>query len=279
MSEGDTEQALPSTRALPRLESLMAHAYLLGSQINLRGFEELTASHPTVLPVGDMGWCALFRYGAAVFFNVEAAGREAFIELLRPRIGHLFEEPETEEVGICVREEQGCREDVESNGRIRLCKLDIERIQIVAEILAKSVVLAHYEKELEQTFDKVEPLARTMKQRGRTRQRSRDLLQYIGSTLLIQHQMVGRVELAEKPELVWERPDLERLYLRLEDEYELRERDRALERKLSLLSATAQTTLNVLQTARSLRLEWYIVILIVIEVLLTLYELFVRHKG
>lgn len=269
----------PPEGELPQLDAFNAHAYHLGSRINLRAFDEPAASHPTLLPVGNSGWCALFRYGAVVFFNVDEPGREAFLELLRPQIDNLYDAPETEEAEIVVRREGGCREDVEAQGRICICTLDIGRLQVIAEVLAKSVALAHHEEELAQAFDSVEPLARTMKQRGRPGRGSRHLLKHIGASLLIQHRMVGRVELTEKPELLWERPELERLYLRLEDEYELRERDRALERKLSLLSATAQTTLNVLQTARSLRLEWYIVFLIVIEVLLMLYELFFRHKA
>ena len=36
------------------------------------------------------------------------------------------------------------------------------------------------------------------------------------------------------------------------------------------------TLLDLLQNRRSLRVEWYIVILIVVEIVLTLYELFVR---
>ena len=77
----------------------------------------------------------------------------------------------------------------------------------------------------------------------------------------------------EKPELLWEHPELERLYHRLEGEYELSERHMALERKLDLLSKTAETLLGLLSTKRSLRVEWYIVILIVFEILLTLYEM------
>ena len=42
--------------------------------------------------------------------------------------------------------------------------------------------------------------------------------------------MVGRVEVAEKPEIVWDDPRLDRLYERLATEYELRDRDRALSR-------------------------------------------------
>jgi uncharacterized Rmd1/YagE family protein len=34
--------------------------------------------------------------------------------------------------------------------------------------------------------------------------------------------------------------------------------------------------LNLLQNRRSLRVEWYIIILIVFEILLTLYAMFVR---
>jgi uncharacterized Rmd1/YagE family protein len=52
----------------------------------------------------------------------------------------------------------------------------------------------------------------------------------------------------------------------------------ALERKLDLISRTAETLLELMQHKRSLRVEWYIVILIVIEILLTLYEIFARMQ-
>jgi uncharacterized Rmd1/YagE family protein len=88
--------------------------------------------------------------------------------------------------------------------------------------------------------------------------------------------MVGRVEVEEKPDLVWDRPDLDRLYVRLGDEYELRERHRALGRKFELISRTVQTLLQLLQHRSTLRVEWYIVILIVVEILITVYERFLR---
>ena len=83
--------------------------------------------------------------------------------------------------------------------------------------------------------------------------------------------MVGRVETGEKPELLWEHPELERLYVRLAEEYELR--DRALDRKLDVISRTVETLLSLVQTRSSLRVEWYIVLLIVAELLLTTYPL------
>jgi uncharacterized Rmd1/YagE family protein len=59
----------------------------------------------------------------------------------------------------------------------------------------------------------------------------------------------------------------------LEDEYELVERSRAMERKLALISETAGTLIELVHNQRSLRLEWYIIGLIGLELLLSLYGL------
>ena len=65
---------------------------------------------------------------------------------------------------------------------------------------------------------------------------------------------------AEKPDALWDRPDLERLYARLEDEYELKERVDALNRKLAVVAETANTLADIIDTRRSLRLEIIVVV-------------------
>jgi uncharacterized Rmd1/YagE family protein len=76
----------------------------------------------------------------------------------------------------------------------------------------------------------------------------------------------------DKPDVLWDRPDLERLYARIEDEYELKERADALFRKLSVLAETAQVLTDILDTKRSFRLEMIIVILIAVELLIAGYQ-------
>jgi uncharacterized Rmd1/YagE family protein len=262
---------------LPEVTQLRAQAYLLGQRLSLRGLEAESPVHPLVVTIGERGCCAIFRYGAVVFFNTSDAERTAFLEQLQPRLSQPYAEPETEEVELRI--EPGRRDPIDGDGAIILHEVELERLQLVAEVLAKSVVLAQYEHELGSVFDLIEPLAAELSSGNRGRRKARELLRHIGGALLIQHKMVGRVEITEKPELLWERPKLERLYARLDDEYELHERNLALERKLSLVSQTAQTMLEVLQTSRSLRVEWYIVLLIVIEILLTLYTLFLHTPA
>jgi uncharacterized Rmd1/YagE family protein len=71
---------------------------------------------------------------------------------------------------------------------------------------------------------------------GRAAAGRHTLLKHVGKALLIQNRVSGRVAVAEKPNVVWDRRDLDRLYARLEDEYELKERAEALARKLAVIA-------------------------------------------
>ena len=96
--------------------------------------------------------------------------------------------------------------------------------------------------------------------------------------LLDQQEMVGRVAVSDKPDVLWDRPDLERLYARLTEEFEIPDRFEAVEAKHNLIGRTLQTAMDLIQARRSLRVEWYIVVLILVEIALTLYEMFVRGR-
>ena len=91
-----------------------------------------------------------------------------------------------------------------------------------------------------------------------------DLIKLLGSALLVQQRVSGRVAVGDKPDVLWDRPDLERLYARLEDEYELNERGETLNRKIAVISDTATTVSDIIDTKRSLRLEIIVVILIAV---------------
>lgn len=119
-------------------------------------------------------------------------------------------------------------------------------------------------------------MATNLEESGVIKGQASTLLKHIGATLRIEHMMVGRVEVAEKPELLWDRPELEGLFIRMEDEFEIKERHAALERKMNVISRTTETLLELLQSRHTMRVEWYIVALIVVEVLLSLYEMFIR---
>ena len=252
-------------------ETLSVRTLLLGERLDTRGLEQkdALATLPLTLRLAEGGIAVLFRYGVIVLFNVQPAAESAFLERVSPLITDPIAIRELDEARLQIA--PGAKEPIDLSGTIFLLDASTVRLQLVADILAKSLVLSHYEARIAGIFDRIEPLATGLRTKGRPAAYSRDLLHQIGNVLTVQHKMVGRVETGEKPELLWDHPELERLYLRLAEEYELRERDRALDRKLEVIARTVETVLSLLQSRSSLRVEWYIVALIVAELVLSLY--------
>jgi uncharacterized Rmd1/YagE family protein len=174
-------------------------ALLLGERIDLKGLQatERLATNPLLIQAGDGQYAALFRYGAVVLFGVNPLQEVTFVDQLMRLVGQPHAKRESEETRLRV---DAAGEERVEGGEVVVRDATAERLQVIADALAKSVVL--------------------------------------------------------------------------EDEYELAERRLALERKLELTSRTVETLVDLLQNERALRVEWYIVLLIVLEIMLTLYQLF-----
>jgi uncharacterized Rmd1/YagE family protein len=254
-------------------ETLTVRALLLGERLETRGLErdDTFAVNPLALRVGRRGMAFLFRYGAAVFVGLSAIEEDEVVRSLHARVHNPLAIPEIDQVEVRIG--PAADDQIDASGAVLLQEASPERLQIIANVLSKSLVLSHYEARIAGVFDRIEPLAAGLQRKGRAGAQAKDLLQQMGEVLLTQHRMVGRVEIEEKPDVLWDHPELERLYARLEDEYELAERSRAMERKLALIGETAGTLVDLVQNRRSLRLEWYIIGLIGLELLLALYGL------
>ena len=272
-------ETLPSIpgAAEAAVDSMPVCALLLGERLDTRALERITSlgSAPLTLEIPDGGIAVLFRYGVIALFGPQTRATDDFVAVLATSVGGAFQLPEREEVRLLIRPETD--QHVDASGNIILRDKSVERLQLVADILAKNLVLSHYETRIADLFDRIEPLAAGLREKGRAGASGKLLLRHIGDVLLMQQKMVGRVETAETPELLWEHPELERFYMRLADEYELRDRDRALDRKLDIVSRTVETLLGLVQTRSSMRVEWYIVLLIVAELVLSLYPLLLRR--
>ena len=254
------------------------HALQIGDRINTASFEgEVLSNTPLALRVGPNGLAVVFRYGVAVFIGLTADEEGEFLERLHSRTFGKITPYEEEWAKIQVRESEEPIPNIPVGGPIVVRELSLERMLVVADALAKSVVLARDEKQVANVLDTIEPFARELARSGQTSRNRSDLLKLLGSALLVQQRVSGRVAVGEKPDVLWDRPDLERLYARLEDEYELSERGETLNRKIAVISDTATTLSDFIDTKRSLRLEVIVVILIAVEILGTFYDIWVRN--
>lgn len=252
-----------------------AHALQIGDRINTAGFEgHVLSNAPLAVRIGSNGLAVVFRYGVVVFIGLSADEEAEFLERLQTRTFGKITPYEDEWAKIRVAKEGD--EAIPVGGPILVRELSVERLLIVADALAKSVVLARDERQVANVFDTIEPFARELGREGRTSRNRTDLLKLLGNALLVQHRLSGRVAVSDKPDVLWDRPDLERLYARLEDEYELSERAETMNRKLSVIADTATTLSDIIDTKRALRLEIIVVFLIAFEIVMTFYEIYTR---
>jgi uncharacterized Rmd1/YagE family protein len=260
----------------PTIPQLTAHALQIGDRINTAGFEgQVLSSAPLAVRVGSDGLAVVFRYGVVVLISVSAQEKTDFLARLTVRTFGKISPPEEEWAKIQVAKDSD--EPIPVGGPILVRELSVERLLVVSDALAKSVVLGRDEREVTNVFDTIEPFARELASFGKTSRNRTDLLKLLGNALLVQHRVSGRVAVGEKPDVLWDRPDLERLYSRLEDEYELSERVETLNRKLAVIADTASTLADIIDTKRSLRLEIIVVVLIAFEIAVTFYEIYARN--
>ncbi|MES2729240.1 MAG: RMD1 family protein [Pseudomonadota bacterium] len=250
---------------------LTARALLLGERINTQGLERSDAysAQPLAFQYGDNGFVAIFRYGVIATVGLSPIEEDDIIRGLGPRV-HL---PVTvrEEETLDIRIEPGAEEQMGAGGRsVTIKKMTPDNLLVICDVLAKSVALAGHERQVSAVFDAMEPFARRLAEKGTTNASRRAMRQLIGQALMVQHVVADRVAIHDQPDVLWERPDLSRLYSRLQDEFEIVERGETLNRKLGLINDTASVLADLLDTEKSHMLELIIILLITFDILYSL---------
>jgi uncharacterized Rmd1/YagE family protein len=250
---------------------------MLGNRLDTGGLEraDMIAEAPLAFHVGSTGFVALYRFGVAVMLGMTPLEEDEVLRQVSSRVSGPHESGDDETVAVEIAPD--AEEKVAPGGPITLKSLSGQRFLVLADALSKSVALARDEREVNAVFGIIEPFAAELATTGRPPWRRRDMLKLIGQTLLVQHRVSGHVAVQEKPDVLWDSPHLERLYGRLEDEYELRERAEALKRKLDVIAETARALTDIIDANRATRLEATVVVLIVTEIVLTIVQMLARQ--
>ena len=146
-------------------------------------------------------------------------------------------------------------------------------VEAVALLLAQSAALERYETGAERLLQETLVLARQLEARGRPLRTTKKQLRRVGRLTGDRLELARYFYLLDRPEVTWEDADAAQLYDSLFRNLELEERHGAVLQKLATVEATVQMVVNLWHGSLSNRLEWAIVVLIVVEITLALLEL------
>jgi uncharacterized Rmd1/YagE family protein len=257
-------------------------AWLLQSEVDLK---RVKSFYPDHYPFG----------GDAVLIRTNAEnGHRACVTSFGGIVFWPFDEPSARETAERVRQAAGnaaVQEEVEDRLVVEVGKSETkvlfneiwladdpspDHVSVIALLLAQSVALESMELQVDDALDRFEAQVRDVRERGRVRLSSRKVLQRIGFAMQTRHAVLNNLALMDKPDITWEREEIEKLHERLHDHFDLEERLRTINRKLDFLADNTSLLMEVLQAQKSLRLEWAIVILIALEILIFGYWELVR---
>ncbi|HOD32216.1 MAG TPA: RMD1 family protein [Holophaga sp.] len=239
-------------------------------QIDLRAFRaryphhRVLCANPLVLEPEAGRWIFLEKFGAVVFWNPTEALLDELqadlqgLEGVGPRVDRIRDE---------LRVVLGAPADHVGFNEVQLRELTLDRLKIVSLALAQSVALEYFEGTVREALARVQPVVHALRARGRLELRHREALKLVGFAMEVRAAVLENLTLFDDPPETWESEALARLDGALYDTFDLEERLAALQQKIDYLADAGARVLDLLATRKDQRLEWIIIILILVEVL------------
>lgn len=234
-------------------------------QENVRQYAYLNRDHPLVIRLLKDQYAVLTKFGAVTFWDVPYRLRSEFLKEMQPFVkskkgAYNYDEDTKVFVG-------GDTVKITFD-KVFLSKLGVQEIKIISYVLSQSVALERYEDEIETSLSEIGTIVENLKSSGQAMLTEKQLLKQIGNALSVKQTAVAHLSLFDKPEEVWESPELENLYNRMNAEYELQDRFDVLDEKIKYLSDISQMLMNFLAEKRNAFLETIIILLFVVDLAL-----------
>lgn len=145
--------------------------------------------------------------------------------------------------------------------------------------MATSIKLGIWEATLDRYIDSMEFITDDMKKGRRIRISRAEVLRKTGELLALRHVINLSSDLLDTPDFYWDREDLEALYLQVCNYFSISRRTKVMNEKINHCVELAELISHNLNEAHNTRLEWMIIILIMIEVGFEIIHYLDRYYG
>lgn len=145
--------------------------------------------------------------------------------------------------------------------------------------MSTSIKLGIWEATLDRYIDSMEFITDDMKKGKRIRISRAEVLRKTGELLALRHLINLSSDLLDTPDFYWDREDLEALYVQICNYFSISRRTKVMNEKINHCVELAELISHNLNEAHNTRLEWMIIILIMIEVAFEVIHYLERYYG
>lgn len=208
-----------------------------------------------------------FSYGVTVCWGVSKEEGIAFLEQAKDYAVGLIDEIETDEFTYGIDGSIRILDD-----EITLPNEDTLSKIAVSHAIAQSVKLGIFEIALQKTFNNTKQIPEDLAKLGKITLSRKEISRKMGELFLERNSINLHVDVLDTPEFFWDYPELEPLYKMTANYLEIKSRVGVLNQRLDIIHELFDMLGNELNHQHSSRLEWIIIILIVIEVVLSIFR-------
>lgn len=214
-----------------------------------------------------------FNNGCFVCWGFKKHFEERLIMYVKPFALHSLSHIETDHFFYQYGQETTI--DTQEKHRLDIITLDSEEAQIKLAIsygLAQSIKLETFEEAIQEAIKKNNHLPEEIATRGIISLSRRAIFKRIGEIFLVRSSINLNIEYLDAPEFFWRNPNLEPYYIIVKKFLDIPSRVMALNQKLDVLQELLHILNSQVQHRHSSLLESIIILLIVVEIFISLFQ-------
>ena len=229
-----------------------------------------------------------FADGSIIFWNMPQLERTQVLDFLRRAEGvedGPFElesiEEESEKIVYSASSSPNAATSF-SNGSIKLASKVPEDEQSLekyafSNAIAASVKLGMLESKLDRLIDSVDFVISDLKSDGKIMMSEAEVLKKTGEIFFMKSEINLRLDLLDTPDFYWDREKLETLYNSTCKHLTIQKRTDVINQKLAHCTELMELLSTHLKDKHHVKLEWYIIVLIMVEVVFELAHFLERY--
>lgn len=239
--------------------------------IQVSGSKPQTSVAPTLgmvdLEDTNGSFVILYPFGSICFLNCDEVMQQQWVQSLR-----------TDSTFVITRDNIPINVDKEAaewckmgRDHVIVQRLDVNNMNIIAGVIARSVALKNYEISSQTTLDNFRKLNDQIEKTGKIHKRDeKGLIPVFAHANGLKCDLLLSVRLLERPDVTWIWHRYDQLYDLLQDEFEIQDRFTHLEKGLDFIQENNMFYMELQHSRKSERAEWLIIILIATEICIAL---------
>jgi uncharacterized Rmd1/YagE family protein len=205
---------------------------------------------PLLVQLEEEAMLVVFRYGAIVFFNVQPQQIQQLTDRLKPSGLRENKISSEDDLLFYITTQQKKPVGMEE-WHIKEFNRDIALVFGI--VLSRSLSLEYYEKLVADVLEQCQQTIAALAMKVWIPHRQREAVKHVGLALSVEHDLAYDVGILDDPDTLWDGGSkVERLYTSLKREFDLENRVRIIQQKISIISRFSTFVPSRLKSQRAI---------------------------